>query len=58
VHDEGSTAQALYGRERELHLLDDLIGRVNDRGAALEQLAGRGVRHALCGKGPHASLLE
>jgi DNA-binding CsgD family transcriptional regulator len=35
VHDEGSTAQALYGRERELHLLNDLIGRINDQGAAL-----------------------
>ncbi len=35
MHDEGSTAQPLYGRDRELRLLDDLIGRVNDHGAAL-----------------------
>ena len=35
MNDEGSTAQALYGRERELRLLEDLIGRINERGAAL-----------------------
>jgi DNA-binding CsgD family transcriptional regulator len=35
VNDKGSTAQALYGRERELRLLDDLVGRINDHGAAL-----------------------
>jgi DNA-binding CsgD family transcriptional regulator len=35
VHNKRSTAQALYGRARELRLLDDLVGRINDHGAAL-----------------------